>query len=114
MTYILYYVIGIIVFQLWDAFIGFGFDFYDDIREGPTAWLAALFWPAVFPIALIAGFGNFCAKIKSKRKEKSKQKEKIRIALQEEQEHALKQVEEEMAIQYKEDYEVLHIQNRGI
>lgn len=80
---------------LWDAYIGFGFEF-PDIEDGPNAVCAGLFWPIGLPIILIICFSKSIATIKKRRIEKAREVRRIRIAAEEEREKILEQIEEEI------------------
>lgn len=99
------YIIGIVLFCLWDAAVGFGVDF--DGHEQPPLALVAAFWPAAIPILLINSYANFLSSLKEKRIKKEREaselawqkkqkEEKLRIQLEREQEEYLKDVEREL------------------
>jgi hypothetical protein len=91
---LLLYIIGIPLFYLGDAAIGYGVDF--DGFETPPLSVVASFWPIAVPILLIHKFGKICVNLKTKRKEKESRKEKIRIALSDEEARAIEDAEKEV------------------
>lgn len=102
MIYLLIYIAITLAIPLWDAYIGFGFEF-PEIEEGPNAVLAGLFWPIGLPIILIITFSIQLEKAKQNRLRQQEKKERIRIAKENmratqeaEIEAAMRQVEEEM------------------
>lgn len=83
------------VIILWDAYIGFGFEF-PDIDHGPNAAICAVFWPLALPIILMISFGKAVMSVKERRLEKAKEQRKIRIAAEKERDRILEQIEEEI------------------
>ncbi len=109
LTFILIYLAVALAVPLWDAFIGFGFEF-PDIRDGPNAVLAGVFWPIGIPIILMICFSTFLERAKKSRLNRQAQREKVRIAQEKmriaqeaEVEAAMRQVEEELD----------HVQTKG-
>jgi hypothetical protein len=96
------YILGIIIFNVWDAFIGFGFEF-PDISEGPNAILCSVLWPISLPIIMLIVFGNAMSKIKEHRIERKEEKIRFRIAAEREREQILEQIEKEMSHVKAED-----------
>ena len=90
------YFIGILLFLVWEAVIGCGVRFYTDINDGPTAVLAAIFWPVAIPIILLVNFSSLLDSIRNKRIQKEENKTKLRIAAQKELDTYMEQVEAEM------------------
>lgn len=80
---------------LWDAYIGFGFEF-PAIEDGPNAVCAGLFWPIGLPIILIICFSKSIATVKERRIEKAREVRRIRIAAEKERDKILEQIEEEI------------------
>jgi hypothetical protein len=99
------YILGAILFCLWDSFIGLGCEL--DGYENPPLVMAACLWPIAIPILLVYNFARLCEFIKESRKERQeskrknqekirRQEEKLRIAAEKEFEASMAQVEEEM------------------
>jgi len=65
-TYILIYFAIAFLIPLWDAFIGFGFEF-TTINKGPTATIVGLFWPIGLPIILLIIISNILNNAKNAR-----------------------------------------------
>jgi hypothetical protein len=95
MEWVAIYVAGVILFNVWEAYVGFGFKFpkFDD---GPNAICASVFWPIGLPICLLILFCLKLSGVKERRLEKENTKARIRIAAQEEEEVLLKQIEKEL------------------
>jgi len=106
MIYFILYLIGLPLIPLWDAYIGFWFDF-PEIEEGPNAVCAGILWPIALPILALIGFvvsfSRFCDKVRDKRlaREEIKDKQKrLRIAQEKKQaqdiEEQIQQLDKEM------------------
>jgi len=91
---------------LWDAYIGFGFEF-PDIEDGPNAILAGIFWPIGLPIILMIVISNALSGAKERRLERqeitkrrkrreAEQERKLRIQEEQEYEETLAEVEKEI------------------
>lgn len=80
---------------LWDAYIGFGFEF-PSIEDGPNAAIAGLFWPIGLPVILAIAFGKAVSSAKERRLEKAIEIRRIRIAAEKERDKILEQIEEEI------------------
>lgn len=97
------YVIGFILFCLWDAFIGFGniveFDGYD----APPVFLVAWFWFIAVPVLLLFAFFDVLCSIKHSRKERAKLKRKMRVDAEEQARKILEEAEREMEEFLKND-----------
>ncbi len=63
---IVYFLI-FILFLIYDAVIGFGFEFDDENRSRPSVIFAALVWPISILIILIIVFDKWLNKTKTKR-----------------------------------------------
>jgi hypothetical protein len=102
MFWLFLYLIVAVAIPVWDAYIGFGFEF-PDLEEGPNAVLTGIFWPIGLPIILLIFVSKVLSRAKANRFERQEKKEasrrvqeRIRIAQEKEVEAALLQVEEEM------------------
>lgn len=87
---------------LWDAYIGFGFEF-PKIEDGPNAAIAGLLWPIGLPIILMIAFGQAVLSAKERRMERIEAKRQVlaeqkrfRIAAEKERDKILEQIEEEI------------------
>jgi len=82
-------------FILWDAKVGFGFEWDGD--DYPPLILAAIFWWVTIPYASISKFIDHLDKVKEDRKKK--EAVRIRIKVEEEQsiKTALEEVDREVA-----------------
>ena len=80
---------------LWDAYIGFGFEF-PDWDHGPNVVVCAVCWPIALPIILLITFGKVVMSVKERRVEKAKEQRKIRIAAILERDRIIEQIEEEI------------------
>lgn len=103
MFWIEVYAAGLILFNLWDAFIGFGFEFDTDFSKGPTAWFSSLFWPVVFPICLVMALGSVLLSVKERRLERKAQRlakkeeaQRIRVAAEKEAQLFISQLDQEL------------------
>lgn len=96
MFWVLGYLMVALAVILWDAYIGFGFEF-PDIEDGPNAVVAGVLWPIGLPIILIIVLSIVLEKAKKGRIERSREKRRVRIAAEKEQEAILEQIEEEMS-----------------
>lgn len=81
---------------LWDAYIGFGFEF-PDIANGPNAVCAAAAWPIGLPIILIIVISNALDKAKTSRLARVNEKKRIRLRLEKERLEEQRAIEEEIA-----------------
>jgi hypothetical protein len=88
------YLSGIVAMLLWDAYIGFGFDF--DGNDYPPFGLALIFWPLAFPIAFFIGFAGKLEGVKRKRIDKAKAQKRLRIAAEKETADLLDELEKEI------------------
>jgi hypothetical protein len=102
MFWLFLYLIVAVAIPVWDAYIGFGFEF-PDLEEGPNAVFAGAFWPIGLPIILLVIASKGLSRAKANRFERQEKKEiarkaqeRVRIAQEKEVEAALQQVEEEM------------------
>lgn len=86
---------GVILFNVWEAYIGFGFKF-PRFEDGPNAAFTSLFWPISVPLCMVIAFSLKMEAVKDRRLEKQNAKEKIRIAAQEEEDLLLKQIDKEL------------------
>lgn len=80
---------------LWDAYIGFGFEF-PNIEDGPNAICAGLLWPIGLPVILLIIFSMRLEKAKSHRLERAREKRRLRIEAEVEQKVMLDQIEKEI------------------
>lgn len=87
---------------LWDAYIGFGFEF-PSIEDGPNAAIAGLFWPIGLPVILMIAFGQAVSSAKERRMERIEAKrqalveqKRFRIAAEKERDKILEQIEKEI------------------
>jgi hypothetical protein len=87
---------------LWDAYIGFGFEF-PSIEDGPNAAIAGLLWPIGLPIILAISFGLAISSVKERRMQKKEERKQLlaeqkrfRIAAEKERDKILEQIEEEI------------------
>jgi hypothetical protein len=94
--WILGYVAVATAIILWDAYIGFGFEF-PPIEDGPNAVCAGLFWPIGLPIILVIAFSKSIDSVKTRRLEKANEQRRIRIAAENERDKILEQIEKEIA-----------------
>lgn len=93
--WILGYLAVATVIILWDAYVGFGFEF-PAIEDGPNAAIAGLFWPIGLPIILAIAFGKAVSTAKERRLEKANEQRRIRIAAEKERDRIIEQIEEEI------------------
>lgn len=96
MLWVLGYLLVGLAIILWDAYIGFGFEF-PDIEDGPNAVVAGALWPIGLPIILVIVLSMALEKAKDRRKERAREKRRIRIAAEEERKAILEQIEEEIS-----------------
>ena len=89
------WIAGVILFNVWEAYIGFGFKF-PRFEDGPNAACTSVFWPIGLPICLLVAFSLKMETVKDRRLEKQNAKERIRIAAQEEENILLKQIDKEL------------------
>lgn len=87
------YIIGIIVFPIWEACIGFNIDWED--RDAPTIVFASFLWFISLPIILIISFGKWFIKTRNKRISKERIQRQLREELDREKEKARHQAEKE-------------------
>lgn len=62
------YIVGIILFYLWDACIGWGYDFEEP--GNPHVAVAALLWFISVPILMIHNFIRLCDYLKEARQKR--------------------------------------------
>lgn len=86
---------GIVLFNLWEAYVGFGFKF-PRLEDGPNAAFASVFWPVSLPICMLVAFSVKMEQVKDRRLERESAKERIRIAAKEDEELLIKQIEREL------------------
>lgn len=102
----LFWILGYVVVAtsiiLWDAYIGFGFEF-PSIEDGPNAAIAGLLWPIGLPVILAISFGLAISSVKERRMQKQEEKKQLlaeqkrfRIAAEKERDKILEQIEEEI------------------
>ena len=72
------YVFAIIGFCLFDALVGFGFEF--DGYNAPPLAVAAIFWPIAVPILLVFGFATYMEGLKKTRIAKQEHQRQLRVA----------------------------------
>jgi hypothetical protein len=89
------WIAGIILFNVWEAYVGFGFKF-PRFEDGPNAAFTSVFWPIGLPLCILIAFSLKMESVKDRRLEKQNAKEKIRIAVQEEEELLIKQIDKEL------------------
>lgn len=94
LIYVASYILAIIAFCVWDAFVGFPFE-WDGYKNPPLA-LAAVFWPLTVPIVLVAAISNFLFNVKEARLKKEENMARVRVAAEKEMNQYLEQVEEEL------------------
>lgn len=96
------YVAGVILFNVWEAYVGFGFKFprFDD---GPNAACASVFWPIGLPICLLILFCLKLEGVKERRLEKERTRDRVRVAAEQERDTILEQIEKEMSHVEAED-----------
>ena len=80
---------------MWDAFVGFGFGFEFDGEMNPPIFVAAVFWPIVFFVALFVIPTKALAGVKKKRIARQAAMARLRVE-QEQSEREPLQVEEEL------------------
>jgi hypothetical protein len=85
---------GMLLFALWDSYIGFGIEFDDNIW--PPIQLALGFWPFALVAAIIAGIGMTLQSVKNQRIKKQDAQKRIRVVAEKEQEAILEQIEKEI------------------
>jgi hypothetical protein len=85
---------GMLLFALWDAYIGFGVEF--DGGTWPPIELALGFWPITLAATIIAGVGRSLRSVKDQRIKKQETRKRLRVAAEKEQEVLLAQIEREM------------------
>jgi hypothetical protein len=85
---------GMLLFALWDAYIGFGVEF--DGGTWPPMLLALGFWPITLAATIIAGVSRSLQSVKDQRVKKRETQKRLRIAAEKEQEVLLAQIEREM------------------
>lgn len=73
MYYFIFYILGVLSFCLWDACIGFGYDF--DGYHTPPLPIVAVFWFISIPILLLCGFVRLCIYLKEARIKRQNKKE---------------------------------------
>jgi hypothetical protein len=95
LIWILGYITVAAAIILWDAYIGFGFEF-PSVENGPNAAIAGLFWPIGLPIILLIAFGKAVESAKDRRVERAHEHRRIRIAAEKERDKILEQIEEEI------------------
>ncbi|HVI40081.1 MAG TPA: hypothetical protein VM577_05435 [Anaerovoracaceae bacterium] len=88
------YLVGVVGFIAWDAFIGYPIDF--DGYDAPPISLAAAFWPITLWFVLFAGIGNAFKKVKENRLNKEEKQQRLRIAAEKELDIYIEEVEEEI------------------
>lgn len=96
MFWVLGYILVAVAIVLWDAYIGFGFEF-PSIEDGPNAVVAGVFWPIGLPIILMIVFSNIVENAKERRIDRAREKRRIRVAAEREQKAILEQIEEEIS-----------------
>lgn len=88
------YLAGIVAMLLWDAYIGFGFDF-DGINYPPLG-LALMFWPLAFPVAFMIGFSEKLDGVKRKRIDNAKAQKRLRVAAEKEAAELMEELDKEI------------------
>ena len=87
------YILAVFLFYLWDAAIGFGFEWDGHNSHSPPLELMALLWPIGLFIAMISVFGSLCDNIKKARLARTNRKQRMRIAAEEELQSAMQEIE---------------------
>jgi hypothetical protein len=85
------YSLGVIGFVVWDALVGFPFEF--DGGTSPPIFLAAMFWFIALPICVFAGLQWSLEGVKNRRIERQEKKQLLR-ALEEREQNRLRVIAE--------------------
>jgi hypothetical protein len=85
------YILAALLFCLWDAAIGFGFEWNGE--DTPPLILAAVLWPIGLLIAMVSVFLKLCLNIKDARLARTNRKQRMRIAAEEELQSAMQEIE---------------------
>lgn len=99
--------------NLWDAFIGFGFEF-PDIEDGPNAMVCFVLWPIGLPIVLLTSVSIICIKLKQRRLNRQEIKRQVRETKTQYRISQKEQIEKELEIALKEIEQEIKIQSIGI
>lgn len=98
--FLILYISGVIIFPIWDAYIGTGVRWGEKTspyREtNPPAGLMGFVWPIIAPILLMAFLSTQLTNVKKKRIQEEEARIRIKILADKEEELALAQVEAEL------------------
>lgn len=86
------FLLGMLAFRLWEAFIGFNDDYDTDNGE---LFFAPFFWWIIFPVELFWTTGKYLKKVKQERIATRDRLIKVRIAAENEVKLALEELDAE-------------------